>query len=83
MDIPSTTFTNNGNARTSNNESFGGLNDMNSSLVNAIMMAMQSQQPSGGNMEISLEMNARKVAEIVIKEVNKITRQTGTIPLKL
>lgn len=59
----------------------GGINQMTSTLANAIMMAIGDNNQSNQPVSVTLEADSRQLAEVVIKEINKMTKRNGIIPI--
>lgn len=64
----------------------GGMNGATEGIVNAVMMALNmrdSGSDKGGDINITLELEGSKVADVVIKEHNKFVNNQGYSPLKI
>ncbi|MEG0601204.1 MAG: hypothetical protein RR494_13625 [Vagococcus sp.] len=64
----------------------GGMNGATEGIVNAVMMALNMReegQNQSGDINITLELEGSKVADVVIKEHNKFVNNQGYSPLKI
>ncbi len=63
----------------------GGMSGATEGIVNAVMMAltMRDTPQQGGDINVTLELEGDKVANVVIKEHNKFVDKQGYSPLKI
>ena len=62
----------------------GGMNGATEGIVNAVMMALSmrdSTPQQGGDINVTLEVDGSNMANVVVKEINKRTRQQGSNPI--
>ncbi|MBO0476163.1 phage tail protein [Vagococcus sp. DIV0080] len=62
----------------------GGMSGATEGIVNAVMMALSMRDTSsdkGGDINITLEVDGSNMANVVVKEINKRTRQQGVNPI--
>lgn len=64
-------------------DSQGGLSGMADKIAQALSVYAEGNQGTDGPTEIVMEVQGDKIGEIVIKHINKKTKQTGIVPIKI
>lgn len=61
----------------------GGLSGMSSSIELLLRGLIGNNKQSGGNLEVTLEIDRSKLGKAVIKEINEVIDKTGKVPLDI